>query len=265
MMWVAQHSVTGAGEPGPHLTSVLAITPSRDMGDIPFIGYFFPGCRYVFSNVQLSHLGHITNNECIGESIILDEREPPDTGEGKSRHLRFPPKAIIVRPAGPPPPAFTPDVPEGCLMVLPEYGPAHKLADAFSVKRFGFKLQSGYAVTDYYAQGLTFKDGLWIVHLTPPPKGTFARASIVVILSRYRSWDDVHLWEPLWDTAAATAPADRAAVINKFHKALQMPDRLETELKRLHTAAGVFRLQPPRVTAGSGEGTSGGLQEGHPA
>jgi hypothetical protein len=230
------------------------------MGHIPFLAYFFPGCRYVFGNVQLSHWGHITNNECIGESIILDEREQPDTGAGRVRELQYPPKAIIVRPAGPPPPAFTHDVPAGCLMVLPEYGPAHKIADGFSVKRFGCKLLSGYAVTDYYAQGLTFKDGLWLVHLTPPPTATFARASIVVILSRYRSWDDVHLWEPLWDT-----PAARTAVINKYHKALQMTDRLETELKRLHTAAGVLRLQAPRVTEGSGEGTSGGLQGGQPA
>jgi hypothetical protein len=93
-------------------------------------------------------------------------------------------------------------------------------------------LLNGYAVTDYFAQGLTFKDSRWIVHLTPPPAGQFARASIVVIISRYRSWDDVFLLEPLWHDGS-----QRLAVIERFQKALAMHSDLEAELARLQTAA----------------------------
>jgi hypothetical protein len=117
-------------------------------------------------------------------------------------------------------------------MVLPKPSNATSIKGHCNVKRRGFPVLNGYAVTDYYAQGLTFKDSLWLVHLTPPPSGSFARASIVVILSRYRSLDEVHLLEPLWGSATA-----RQAVIAKFHKTLQMSGDLESELARLAALA----------------------------
>jgi hypothetical protein len=135
IVWKAEDTVDGGGQPGPLLQQVLRFEKARKLGDIPAYGYFFRGCRYVFGNVQLPHLGHITNNECTGESIILDEREGPDTGAGPFRVLQYTPKAIIVRPAGPPPPALTPDVPAGCLMVLPQHSPPNLITAGCSVKR----------------------------------------------------------------------------------------------------------------------------------
>jgi hypothetical protein len=113
-------------------------------------------------------------------------------------------------------------------------------------------LLSGYAVTDYYAQGLTFKDDRWLVHLTPPPGGKFARASIVVIISRYRSWDSVHLLDRLWDSAA-----QREVAIDKFTKTLTMTPALEHELARLQALAASL---PAAATADTGHATAA-----HPA
>jgi hypothetical protein len=105
LIWRADDQVVGGYPVGPRLMPVLRLWPTQKFGGIPAVGYFFPGCRYVFGNVHLSHYGHITNNECIGVSIVLDEREPPDTGAGGYRALSFPPKAVVVQPAGPPPPS----------------------------------------------------------------------------------------------------------------------------------------------------------------
>lgn len=55
-------------------------------------------------------------------------------------------------------------------------------------KRDGIPLGSGLAVIDYYAQGMTFSDGRWIMDLRVPPTGQFKRATLFVTTTRPRDF-----------------------------------------------------------------------------
>ena len=43
-------------------------------------------------------IGFGNNNSCKGVGLHLDDREPPDDGSGPFWQLKFPPRAILVRP-----------------------------------------------------------------------------------------------------------------------------------------------------------------------
>jgi hypothetical protein len=94
---------------------------------------------------------------------------------------------------------------------------------------------SAYAVTDYYAQGMSFPaDEPWVLHLNPPPDGPIKRASILVMLSRFSVWSKVRLIQPLWKTKA-----ERLQVIMRFAEAMELEDGLHADLERLDALAAV--------------------------
>ena len=89
-------------------------------------------------------------------------------------------------------------------------GVLHK---SWSGARNGFPIGDGFAVTDYFAEGLSFGAAPWYAYLAKPDRGRLQRASVLVTLTRFRDWDAVWVWAPLW------RPGDeeeRKRVVNSF-------------------------------------------------
>ena len=228
---------------GPNLKRFLRDCENKYTCCVPAQGHFYTGARYIFREPKksLTQFGFATNVECIAHSIVLDPREPADDGTGSEWRLIYLPTAIIVRPMGVDVPALACEgVPDGCLVVEPMQTRSFQ-AKGFRVVRKGFPLGNGDAVTDYYAQGLTFI-GPWLANLSQPPEFGLRRSGIVVIVSRYSTLHQLRLVQPLYGAN------DRLAVIKRWTKMLQLPAELRTEILRLRGLANETRAANSRPT-----------------
>lgn len=235
-----------------HIRRVLETVPPSKVDDIPAINYFFEGIEYVLTDNKAAAAHFVRNNHCIGVAMVLADDEPDDDLSQPYRLLRKPPRAMYVKPAG----TDLGDiighgVPPGCVPITPKSAKIKiklphaleldgQMVDAVDIHRTGLPLGNGYAVTDYFAQGMNFRNDCWLLHLTPPPTGAFDRASLLVMLTRYSSMDDVKLLTPLWPTGNAAA---RKRVIQSFYKASQMDVDLVHELARLKHASAQTRAK----------------------
>lgn len=112
--------------------------------------------------------------------------------------------------------------------------------------RWGFPLELAYVVTDYFAQGLTFRaDDTRLAHMCKPPNPPWHRASIYVMHTRFRSMAALHLLCPLWPPGDTHAEAR----IKTALRAMLQPDPdLAAEWNRLvqlarDTAPAVLHLR----------------------
>ena len=221
-MWRSEDSNFDSPSEKEVASEFLPTIPCEKTGKIPTYGFFFVGMEYVFSSTTNPQVHWVNNNKAVAHGIILDPREPPDDLTKPIRQLRYPPIAIIAKPSGPAMGRLyeNPCIPEGCILVAPTtFGskitiklPTPTLAQTHgqtitkvSFKRKGFPLSPAYCVTDYWAQGVSFKDDCWICHLAPPPDGFFQRASLFVALTRYGKWSHVKTLTPLWPADADDA------------------------------------------------------------
>ena len=255
----------------PVLNAAVAEEVAKKTGGMEGWCYFFEGIDYVFIDSDCPEIGRAKNCWCTGVKIVLDDQEPEDDHTRPYRLLSFPPKAFIVRPHDLDVGDTCCDddglVPRGCIAVkattttkpinltLPSpytittpTGPV--TLQSLQIKRTGIPLGDGYAVTDYFVQGMTFGLKPWMIHLTPTPdhclgddEGNLQRASVLVTLSRHPLWSKVRPLAPLW-----TSLAEREAVINLFVQAASMgPDlvaflaRLEECGQRTHTKHAALR------------------------
>ena len=168
------------------------------------------------------------NNVCIGVGLLLDAREAEDADPATSeRQLRHPPQGVLVRPQNDLSARAMPSVPgapQHCILVSPQTETVKvtlpsltlingRLVQTVNVHRRNIPLGEGFAVTDYYVQGMSFKEHCWCIDIAPPPTGGMDAASVYVPLTRYASWDDVHLWRELYPAGDA---ARRDAVVRAF-------------------------------------------------
>ena len=239
----------------PALNNALADVPAKKTEGIEGWCYFFEGIEYVFIDSENPEVGRSRNSWATGVKLVVDENEEDDDLTRPYRVLKYPPKAIVVRPHDIHVGRACCDehglVPEGCIVVqaittkafnvtLPDAvtistQDGHTSLKTFKVKRRGIPLGDGYAVTDYFVQGMTFGNNPWLLHLVPPTdgrknddEGTLTRASILVAMSRYPLWSKVRLLAPLW-----TNPQEKAAVLDMFVKAATMGPDLIAFLERL--------------------------------
>ena len=148
------------------------------------------------------------------------------------------PTAVYVRPEG----VELGDLcvkeglPPGCLPIMPvshDFGITVKHvgqrneAYTFNVKRTAFPLGDAYAVTDYFCQGMSFGEAIWLAQFMKPNTGNFSRASLYVLLSRFRDWDAVRPLSPLYKTEA-----EKKAVVDAYCKAATLTPDLKAELAR---------------------------------
>ena len=173
------------------------------------------------NNVEL---GWASNNSCMLEGLIVDDREPEDTGEGDAWQLQYLPLGMVVRPLGmssqdigvvhtgfeagtfivtPQSEKKKFEIPEAVRLKcsLPPQAPS-----SFTFRRTGFRMLSGVATTDFFAQGQTIH-GPVVVDLRIPPTGSVQLESVYVMLSRATTLHNVYLLAPLWKPGNATAMA----------------------------------------------------------
>ena len=274
VVWFAKDSLSaGRGKKMPadpaeapplprKIRDAVALLNMEDTEHVPGVQMFFPGCRYTFTKNPAASLGFVNNAECVGVDVLLAPGEADD-GEHACWFLKRPPVAIFVRPlegqvsraAWDCMRADFPTLPEGCIPLTPgwcesfqvtvelevlhkngtSYKPKQYKNKAYLVRRFGFRLNDAYAVTDFYCQGMSFKHARWMAHLNMPPgQHQLSRAAVFVVLTRWGEWEYVWLIAPLWPEGDSAA---RDVVIDQFHKLACLQVDLKAELRRLRALA----------------------------
>ncbi|EFJ44471.1 hypothetical protein VOLCADRAFT_95418 [Volvox carteri f. nagariensis] len=164
---------------------------------------------------------------------------------GPYRQLKYLPAAVIVRP-------ISGHIPGTVLQGLADYasrGGAFILSPRASciaevdmpaagygtitkqIRRLNVPLGDRQAVTDYFVQGRSFKDECWLVDLAVPPNG-IKRATLYVLLTRFKTLDHVRLLRPLY-----TTPHERKRIIKQFLSATNLEPDLAANLRLLKQAA----------------------------
>jgi hypothetical protein len=159
--------------------------------------------------------------------------------------LQYLPLAVLVRP-------FGDRQPEGVLTNIADYAsrgaafavvprPSEEAHVAFPapqtgtitkrVKRINVPLGDAYALTDFGVQGFSFGNRCFVVDLTVPPRG-IKRATLFVLLTRYKDFASVRLLRPLFTTEAGLEE-----VVDKFMAASELSVDLTAELRLLQRAA----------------------------
>jgi hypothetical protein len=89
---------------------------------------------------------------------------------------------------------------------------------------------------------VSFKRDPWLLHLTPPDKGSLTRPNVLVPCTRPSLWSELHLLAPLWPH---DNEAKRQEVIAFFCKLLQPDPDYVAEMQRLRLlAADTARRHP---------------------
>jgi hypothetical protein len=219
------------------------------------------GARYVFTHNIAPGAGAVRNAACVGRFVDLHPDEPDDDLSQPFRLLRHAPAAVWVQPCESPAPIGTVAGsvgPPDCIPMLLESASSNRpiqlpendrpeiggvVIASYSCKRHGFQLGDGYCVTDYYAQGLSFRGDAWLAHLCVPERGALQRASVLVTLTRFADWDRVLAWTPLWQPTATSD--DIRAVVDAFHRASRPSPDLLAEVRRLNDLAQRTRATYP--------------------
>jgi hypothetical protein len=243
----------GGGRLSSEILSSIEEMKLKDTAQIPAYGCFFPGVSYLFPEnsreMRNAHNREVKNLGCTGHSIILDPREElekPDDLSKPYRFLKYPPLCIYVKPDGPPigdvcrsqvagapcPPDCIPMTPmqksfnvkamtsrqtEGIpedVQIFDELPFLRLEKYELTIKRKGISLQLAYCVTDYFAQGMSFRGAPWLLHLSlPDNRAVFSRANLLIPLSRPSLWSQLKLLTPLW-------PPDKPSAKDKYLKAV---------------------------------------------
>ncbi|EFJ45556.1 hypothetical protein VOLCADRAFT_93996 [Volvox carteri f. nagariensis] len=233
----------------PALTHVEKAVAMRikdyDFGHTTADTWYYHGARYILLDTTAADAGASHNNEVEACGLLEDGREPADDGHGPYRRLKYLPAAVIVRP-------INGHIPDTVLRGLADYasrGGAFILSPRASciaevempapgcgtltkqVRRLNVPLGDRQAVTDYFVQGRSFKDECWLVDLAAPPNG-IKRATLYVLLTRFKTLDHVRLLRPLY-----TTPHERKKVIKQFLSATKLEPDLAANLRLLKQAA----------------------------
>ncbi|KXZ42273.1 hypothetical protein GPECTOR_170g188 [Gonium pectorale] len=224
--------------------------PMADFG-LPATGTFFTGIRYYFTTNSHPNAHHLHNNTATGLALLPHPDEPPipPPSVAPIHVLRYVPRAIIVRPDGAPLGRISrlPQLPDDAIAVLPtskEFTPRTGSSNNQRVARWGFPLEPAYAVTDYFAEGDTFRGHNWLAHLCPPPTGGMHRATLYVVPTRFTSLDSFRLLCPLWPPGDTQ---EQRRVLDKFTDlARPIPD-LQAEWHRLQRLAAHTAEQLPHL------------------
>jgi hypothetical protein len=212
---------------------------------MPAVQYFYNGARYHFMDSRHPAVNWVTNNVCIGRKLIFHPDEPEDDLTKPYRVLKYLPIAIHVEPNGLPLGNLCGDgSPTNCIPVTPIKSaritvtfphntvihpstPAQEgrekrpsvVGSSIAVHRHGFMLESANVVTDYFAQGMSFRGKPNLLHVTPPPgQGQHInRGNLLVTVSRPSLKSELNLLTPLWRPGD---DADKARVLKAVRAAL---------------------------------------------
>jgi hypothetical protein len=271
VFWWSRDSLGGAPM-SQKLRRELQGLPATDAQDMGALNYFFPGIHYLFASTENDQLevNWTKNTRCLGRKITLDPPEPDDDLTKPYRLLQHLPLAVYVEPSGADlqglrcgphaPPACVPVTPRKVTFkhALPQQRGAPGRQKHVQVARTGLLLGDGYAVTDFYIQGMSFKDECWLLHLNVPPPGLnekLCRASVLVALTRFKDLQSCQLVAPLWRPGNA---AERQHVIHKFMAATATDPDLIRCMQRLRLKAAATKQRDARLAAVTGDRDMGG-------
>jgi hypothetical protein len=104
--------------------------------------------------------------------------------------------------------------------------------------RSGLRLPPTFAVTDYFAQGMTVDDDRdYYIGMMPPDNNRMQRESGYVMLTRFRRIDQVRLVDKLFNDCEL--PILRRTAVFQFHKDLLTRNAVDS----MHRAAEYRRLR----------------------
>ncbi|EFJ39911.1 hypothetical protein VOLCADRAFT_100383 [Volvox carteri f. nagariensis] len=251
VVWNADHVPVqkrgAAVEPAlTHVEKAVAMRiKDHEFGHTTADTWYYHGARYILLDTTAADAGASHNNEVEACGLLEDGREPADDGRGPYRRLKYLPAAVIVWP-------ISGHIPGTVLQGLGDYasrGGAFILSPRASciaevempaagygtitkqIRRLNVPLGDRQAVTDYFVQGRSFKDECWLVDLAVPPNG-IKRATLYVLLTRFKTLDHVHLLRPLYIT-----PHERKRIIKQFLSATNLEPDLAANLRLLKQAA----------------------------
>ncbi|EFJ50814.1 hypothetical protein VOLCADRAFT_88113 [Volvox carteri f. nagariensis] len=260
VVWNADHVPVqkrgAAVEPAlTHVEKAVAMRiKDHEFGHTTADTWYYHGARYILLDTTAADAGASHNNEVEACGLLEDGREPADDGRGPYRRLKYLPAAVIVRP-------ISGHIPGTVLQGLGDYasrGGAFILSPRASciaevempaagygtitkqIRRLNVPLGDRQAVTDYFVQGRSFKDECWLVDLAVPPN-SIKRATLYVLLTRFKTLDHVRLLRPLY-----TTPHERKRIIKQFLSATNLEPDLAANLRLLKQAA---REMEQRYTA----------------
>ncbi|GLC69575.1 hypothetical protein PLESTF_000850400 [Pleodorina starrii] len=206
---------------------------SENDGAVPTVCAFFPGIQYNLTTTTNPALRHVHNNVATGTGMVLDPREPSLAAAPWCTSYDTHPRAIIIRPDGLDNSIRIGQLQAGEIVVAPitvQFTP-HSAQNPQPIRRYGFPLEPAYAATDYYVQGATFR-GFWVAHLAKPPTGSYHRASLYVLPTRFTSLANFFLLTPLWP-AHDPEHHEEKKVKQRFHKLAGRDPDLAAEWDRL--------------------------------
>lgn len=195
--------------------------------------------EYTYIDNDAPHLARVKNARCEAVHFYLHPNEPADDLSQPVRILRYPPISVVVRSLDMPAYAATlpifPMLPitRTFKVALPRHLHTNT-ATSIKVQRRALPLGDAYAITDFFAQGLSFKHNCWLAHLTPPPNGQLTRATLLVILTRFASWSMIRLLTKLWPDGDNK---QRKKVINRYLTACQPDQQQAHDTQRLQQLA----------------------------
>ncbi|EFJ39912.1 hypothetical protein VOLCADRAFT_100387 [Volvox carteri f. nagariensis] len=207
--------------------------------------WYYEGAHYTLLDTTAADAGACHNNEVEACGLLTDSREPPDDGRGPYWRLHYLPAAVLVRPIkGHAPKAVPADLADfatkgAAFAIVPRPSPAANITvpaantgtTTKNVRRVNVPLGDYYAVTDYFVQGRSFKEECWVADLSVPPGG-LKRATMYVLLTRYKTLDHIRLLRPL-----STTPDERTRVVKQFMAATKLDPDLAAELRLLDRRA----------------------------
>jgi hypothetical protein len=102
-----------------------------------------------------------------------------------------------------------------------------EVGETLTIERLGLILGLGYTFTDFFAQGLSFKQAAFFIHLWIQ-SGRLSAGNIRVPLTRPSSLDDLCLLAPLYNN-----PKEKEAIVRKFINAFKPDPAYVAEMARL--------------------------------
>jgi hypothetical protein len=115
------------------------------------------------------------------------------------------------------------------------------IVKSIQIDRVGFNMIRDIAFTDFFEQGATFsRDKTYVLDLRPPNASAKNLSSVVVAMSRLRTFDALTLLLPIWPRGAGKAAREKAK--ERLRKAWQ-PDADVTATDHIFRAEYIATLQ----------------------
>ena len=196
-------------------TEVLSFLENYSDNGLPAtIQYFYEGIPYRFMDNSFPHIGWFKNGDCTGKTLVCDDAEPPDNFASQFRMLKHPPRFIVVEVPGRnfgqmcgetfkanhlpvEPKQFTHVVQLPHAMTV--FQGDTSMTQEFKLTRTAPPIECVITFTDYYSQGISFKNNAHFLHLSITGRRPFNRGNLLVPLSRPSRLEDVVLLHPLWE------------------------------------------------------------------